>query len=222
MTIALISDIHGNYTALAEVLHKIDEMNIKDIYCLGDIVGYYSEINECCEALREYNVKSVMGNHDWYMVTKSNCPRSRSVNDCLEYQRTIIKKANYDWLCSLPHFIIKDNIFMVHGGLYNPIDEYLVPSEEYFLPIDAKYFVSGHTHVQRVDVFNDKIYCNPGSVGQPRDNNPDAAFAVFDGQEFKTFRVPYDIDKVGHLMEKAGFSGYYYGCLKTGAKNLTW
>ena len=71
MTIALISDIHGNYTALKEVLRKIDEMNIKEIYCLGDIVGYYTEINECCEALRAYNVRSVMGNHDWYLFLKT-------------------------------------------------------------------------------------------------------------------------------------------------------
>ena len=64
MTIALISDIHGNYTALKEVLRKIDEMNIKEIYCLGDIVGYYTEINECCEALRAYNVSPL-----WEIMT---------------------------------------------------------------------------------------------------------------------------------------------------------
>lgn len=138
-------------------------------------------------------------------LTKSNCPRSRSVNDCLEYQRSLITEDNYNWLCQLPHFIIKDNLFMVHGGLYNPIDEYLVPSEEYFLPIDTKYFVSGHTHVQRVEVFNDKIYCNPGSVGQPRDNNPDAAFAVFDGHDSKLSEFPMILKESDILWIKLDF-----------------
>jgi predicted phosphodiesterase len=71
--IALISDIHGNYSALHEVLLKIDSMGIDEIYCLGDTVGYYSEINECCDELRRRNVKYVMGNHDWYIAANSFC-----------------------------------------------------------------------------------------------------------------------------------------------------
>ena len=79
--IALISDIHGNFEALKEVLKKIDELGIKEIYCLGDVVGYYSQVNECCDELRRRNVKCVMGNHDWYMAYDTFCPRSRSAND---------------------------------------------------------------------------------------------------------------------------------------------
>ena len=90
------------------------------------------------------------------------------------------------------------------------------------IKVEGKYFLSGHTHLPRIDVFGDKIYCNPGSVGQPRDNDNRAAFATFDGQKFQLHRVEYDINEVGRLMEKAGFSGYYYGCLKTGARNLQW
>lgn len=220
--IALISDIHGNYTALKEVLKKIDEMGIKEIYCLGDVVGYYTQINECCEELQKRNIKTIMGNHDWYMVAKSFCPRSNSVNDCLKYQNKIITKENYDWLCSLPHYMNVGELSLVHGSWANPIDDYLEPTEEYFSRIEGKYFASGHTHNQVLKEFKEKTYCNPGSIGQPRDNNPKAAFATFDGKHFQTYRVEYDIDKVGKLMEEAGFSGYYYGCLKTGSKTLQW
>lgn len=66
--IALISDVHGNYEALKQVLSKIDEMGIQEIFCLGDVVGYYSQVNECCDALRKRQVRCVMGNHDWYMA----------------------------------------------------------------------------------------------------------------------------------------------------------
>ena len=85
--IAILSDIHGNYEALKAVLGVLDSFKIKQLYCLGDIVGYYSQVNECCNELRNRNVKCVMGNHDWYMVSGTKCLRSRSVNDCLEFQR---------------------------------------------------------------------------------------------------------------------------------------
>lgn len=220
--IALISDIHGNYTALREVLARIDRLGISDVYCLGDIVGYYSEVNECCDELRRRNIKAVMGNHDWYMAAKSFCPRSNSVNDCLQYQKKIISDENLAWIRSLPIFMAAGDLLMVHGGWCDPIDEYITPSEEYFSKIDGKYFASGHTHRQIISDFGDKVYCNPGSVGQPRDNDPRAAFATFDGSSFHLHRVEYDVDRVGELMEKAGFSGYYYGCLRTGAKKLGW
>ena len=220
--IAIISDIHGNYTALKEVLNYIDKMGIKDIYCLGDVVGYYTQINECCDELQKRKVKCVMGNHDWYMVSKTDCPRSNSVNDCLKYQRKIITKENLEWLSTFPILRQLGDLSMVHGGWINPIDEYLEPNSEYFDKVGGKYFVSGHVHIQRLKNFRDKIYCNPGSVGQPRDNYNRAAFATFNGGKFQLHRVEYDIDEVGHFMEKAGFSGYYYGCLKTGSKNLQW
>ena len=92
--IAIISDVHGNYEALKSVLAKIDEMNISDIFCLGDVVGYYSQVNECCDELRKRNVKCIMGNHDWYITANSFCPRSKSVNDCLNYQRQVITEEN--------------------------------------------------------------------------------------------------------------------------------
>lgn len=220
--IAIISDIHGNYTALQGVLKKIDEMEISDIYCLGDIVGYYSQINECCEVLQKRDVKCIMGNHDWYMVAKSFCHRSNSVNDCLKYQKKIITEKNLNWLATFPLFRQFNDVSMVHGGWCNPIDEYLEPTEDYFSRIEGNYFISGHNHHQVIEKFGEKIYCNPGSVGQPRDNDSRAAFATFDGVKFTLHRVEYDIDKIGELMDKAGFNGYYYGCLKTGSKNLQW
>lgn len=161
-----------------------------------------------------------MGNHDWYMVSGRGCPRSRSVNECLKYQRSIISEGNIKWLLKLPHAIFESNISMVHGGWDNPIDEYLIPEEAYFQKLRGKIFLSGHTHVQRVISYDSKIYCNPGSVGQPRDGDNRAAFATFDGESFELYRVEYDILKVGELMERAGFSRYYYGCLQDASPNL--
>lgn len=222
--IGLISDIHGNYVALLAVLNALDYLGVEEVYCLGDVVGYYSMVNECCDELKRRNVHCIMGNHDWYLVAGSFCPRSNSVNDCIAYQRTVLKPEHLQWLSTFPTFRTVQSIFMVHGGWTDPIDEYLNPKAEYFARVSGQRFASGHTHIQQTLRFGslDKQYCNPGSVGQPRDNNPHAAFATFDGEDFQLHRVPYDIDEIGRAMEKAGFSGYYYGCLKTGARRLQW
>ncbi len=220
--IAILSDVHGNYVALEQVLKSIDNMGIKDIYCLGDIVGYYPQVNEVCDELRKRDARCIIGNHDWYLLADSFCDRSQTVNDTLSYQKKIISKGNLAWLKSLPVHREFEGLSMVHGGWTDPIDEYLEPSREYFAKVGGKYFASGHKHIQRLEDYGDKVYCNPGSVGQPRDGDNRAAFATWDGSAFQLHRVAYDFDKVGELMEKAGFSGYYYQRLATGAKDNGW
>jgi putative phosphoesterase len=220
MKIAFISDIHGNYEALTAVLSKLDALGVSRVYCAGDVTGYYPQVNECCGELRSRQIPCVMGNHDWYMAGGGWCPRSRSVNECLSYQRGVISGENLDWLRSLPLQIREGDFQIVHGGWADPIDEYLTPTCEYFERIPGRIFISGHTHVQTLQEYGDKIYCNPGSVGQPRDGDPRAAFAVYDGENIELHRVEYDIQKIFDLMRAAGFSDYYYGCLKTGARNL--
>ncbi|HEX3568973.1 MAG TPA: metallophosphoesterase family protein [Candidatus Saccharimonadales bacterium] len=220
--IAILSDIHGNYVALERALQAIDKMNIKDIYCLGDIVGYYPQVNEVCDELRKRNAKCIIGNHDWYMLADSFCDRSQTVNDTLAYQKKIITKENLEWLKSLPVHREYKGLSMVHGGWTNPLDEYLEPSRAYFDKVGGTYFASGHKHVQRLEDYGNKVYCNPGSIGQPRDGDNRAAFATWDGSTFELHRVSYDYEKVGELMEKAGFSGYYYQRLALGAKDNGW
>ena len=102
MTTAFISDIHGNQEALQAVLSAIDALGITRIVCAGDVAGYYSEVNACCDTLRARGIPTVMGNHDWYLGGGGACLRSRSVNDCLDYQRRVITQGNLAWLRALP------------------------------------------------------------------------------------------------------------------------
>lgn len=221
--IAIVSDIHGNYIALQQVLKTIDKLGIKVICCLGDLVGYYPQINEVCGELQRRNALCVMGNHDWYLLADSFCDRSESVNDTIRHQKEIVTSDNLEWLKSLPVHREYQDLKMVHGGWVNPLDEYLrQPTKGYFEKVGGRYFASGHTHLPRVDDFGDKVYCNPGSVGQPRDGDNRAAFATWDGNAFAIHRVAYDFESVGRLMEQAGFSGYYYERLAVGAKDNGW
>lgn len=220
MKIGIISDIHGNYEALKVVLDTLDKLQVSEIYSLGDVAGYYTQINECCEELIKRSIPNVMGNHDWYL-TGGFCSRSKSANKCIEYQRKVVSESNLNWLRKSSIELVLGEIRMVHGGWSDPIDEYLnEPDESYFSSIDGKIFMSGHTHIQCLHKFKKKTYCNPGSVGQPRDEDPRAAFAVYDEGQIILHRVEYDIEKVFVLMNQAGFSDYFYGCLKTGARNL--
>lgn len=219
MSIGIISDIHGNFEALKVVLRELDRMAVTRVICLGDVVGYYAQVNECCDELRVRNIPCVMGNHDWYMASGGACPRSRSVNECLDFLRKVITAENVAWLRSFPVQRWIDDLHVVHGGWSDPIDEYLKWSPTYFAGIPGTRFASGHTHVQVLRSSSGKTYCNPGSVGQPRDNDPRAAFATYDG-EFTLHRAEYDPQPVFDLMRDAGFSDYFYGGLKTGASRL--
>lgn len=216
--IGIISDIHGNEPALTQSLQALDGMGVTAIICLGDVGGYYSQINECCDALRSREIFSLMGNHDWYLASDEGCPRSTSANRCLDYQRSVITGENLRWLKSLKSQDCIHGIQVVHGGWRDPVDEYLTPSDEYFRVIEGSAFASGHTHVPCVWTGNGKTYCNPGSVGQPRDGDPRASFATWDGSAFKIHRVLYDIAATQLQMATAGFEPYFYENLDIGAR----
>jgi predicted phosphodiesterase len=216
--LAIISDIHGNHAALVAVLGELDRMGVEKIICLGDVGGYYCQINECCETLQSRNIFSLMGNHDWYLTTGKRSPRSNSANACLDYQQRVITSGNLNWLASLPREADISGIKIVHGGWNDPIDEYLKPTKEYFAAIPGRYFASGHTHVPCLWSDGEKTYCNPGSVGQPRDGNPMAAFATWDSGSFFLHRTEYDIVSIQREMAAAGFAPYFYENLAGGTR----
>lgn len=216
--IGIISDIHGNHVALEAVLSRLDELGASQVICLGDVGGYYCEINECCETLQKRKIFTLMGNHDWYLATGESCPRSNSVNVCLDYQRSVVKAPNKQWLTSLKPQAAIGALSIVHGGWNDALDEYMVPSEHYFSNIAGTLFASGHTHVPCIWKGQNKTYCNPGSVGQPRDGDPRASFALLDGNEFTLHRIEYDIAKIQEKMKDAGFTPYFYDNLSNGSR----
>ena len=220
--IAFISDIHGNYEALKVVLDYLDKNKIDRFYSLGDVVGYNCQINEVCEELQKRKIPNIFGNHDWYMAGGGKCPRSKSANYLIEFQKEIISKENLQWLSESSLFFNFGNIRAVHGGWDNPIDEYLYDiNEQYFDEIKGSVFLSGHTHIPIIKVFNNgKIYCNPGSVGQPRDGNPKTSFAILHDGRFEIIRLKYDYEPLFREMKSYGIDDYYYGCLKYGSPKL--
>lgn len=217
--IAIISDIHGNFPALQAVMAEIEKSGCEKIISLGDVAGYYCQVDECIHLLRQRDVSNIMGNHDYYLVNNQPCPRSNAANDSLKYQRAHITSDHFQWLKSSARQIERSGASFVHGGWNDPLDEYLlVVTEDYFRDESASYFFSGHTHIQSLKVLGKICHCNPGSVGQPRDSDPRAAFALFDGERVYLRRVDYDIDKIAVAMDNCGFGSYFYEGLYAGRK----
>lgn len=218
--IAIISDVHGNYPALKAVLSEIDKLGCEQIISLGDVSGYYCMVNECIEEFRRRNIVNLLGNHDYYILGRGDCPRSYTVNRITEYQRKIITPENKAYLENSLIELDNDLLSARHGGWKDPIDEYITDFDfECVRDKKVNVFCSGHTHVQKMVKEGDKIYFNPGSVGQPRDFDSSAAFAIIknDGMiELK--RVAYNIDEIAKKMAVVGFEERTYSCLYTGER----
>lgn len=218
--IALISDVHGNYPALERVLEEIDRLGCGQILSLGDVSGYYCMINECIEELRRRKVINLLGNHDHYLIHHDACPRSTTVNICMDYQRRIISEENYRYLEGSVEEFDNGVLSARHGGWSDPIDEYIKRFD--FSAAKGrkeKIFASGHTHIQHMEQSGPLTYVNPGSVGQPRDGDSRAAFAVLeDDGGITCYRVKYDIEKIARQMRREGFSERTYECLYRGVR----
>lgn len=234
MRYAVLSDVHGNLVALETVLAKIDEIGVDTILNLGDLVGYYTEPNKCVEIIREREIPSIMGNHDVVACGKVepihfNPTAARAIL----WARQELTEDNREWLAGLPDSrIIDDTVLMVHGSVRDR-DEYLLfrPEIEHsFIALEDEYpdisvVFFGHTH-RRIYYEQDgenlyaggnseklvmregaKYLVNPGSVGQPRDGDPRAAFCVYDTEagEVTFHRLNFDIDKVAAEVREYAF-----------------
>jgi putative phosphoesterase len=212
MKIALISDIHGNYPALLAVFDRIRKENCGLVVSLGDVAGYYCMVNECIDLCRKNGVANILGNHDYYLVSGAGCPRSTTANMCIEFQRKVISPENLEWLRKSIQEYRNLHYWFIHGGWNDPLDEY-VDSFDFsrFSDCEATTFASGHTHIQKIQRNGCLTYINPGSVGQPRDGDPRAAFAVIDSAgEVSLCRAEYDIDSIAFAMKTNGFESRFY------------
>ena len=203
--IAIISDIHGNLPALRAVLDAAGRLGCDRIISLGDVTGYYAEPGGCIDLLIERGALQLLGNHDSYLVMGTGCPRSRVVNQLLEHQRKAVTPKQVRFLATLKSRHDEGANSFVHGGWTDPLDQYVYEVSEKALPGSSERYFSGHTHVQVLAEVNGKTYCNPGSVGQPRDGDSRAAFATLEGKDIALHRVAYDIDATVRAMREAGF-----------------
>lgn len=206
MEVGLISDVHGNKVALDAVL--ADMPVVDAVVCAGDVVGYNPWHADCVEAVRNREISTVAGNHDRAVVRGSAFAFNSMAGAGVEHAREQLSDEQRYWLEGLPdeRTAFEGRVNIVHGHPDDP-DRYTYPDQ--FSPRlldDESVLVMGHTHVQGHERYAEGVVVNPGSVGQPRDGDPRAAYAVVDLADLSVteHRVAYDIDRVEAAVREAG------------------
>jgi putative phosphoesterase len=216
MKIAVISDIHSNIQALSSVLREINDENPEYILCIGDLVGYGADPNEVIDELKIMdNLVCVAGNHDNAVVTGNTRKLNQDATEAVVWTQERITDRNLEFLERLKKYQALElenlHFFLVHGSPDDYLNEYIyddVPEdrlEGFFEDTEAHVLMMGHTHVPFVREVGVNTALNPGSVGQPRDNDRRASYVMVDTEkmEIQVNRVSYDIDDAAESIKKS-------------------
>jgi diadenosine tetraphosphatase ApaH/serine/threonine PP2A family protein phosphatase len=224
MRIAVLSDIHANWHALEAVLD--DCPPVDEVLCLGDVVGYGGEPKRCLDEVRSRKWPTLVGNHDRActdptILTWFNDDAARVIR----WTAQELGPKRLKWLKELPEASVSHEVLLVHGSPRDPVYEYILDAmtaEANLELLEDGVCFHGHTHVAGVFAPGDGVpshsyqrgqmqlkgpqLVNPGSVGQPRDRDPDASYGIWDvgASTFEFRRVPYDREAAKAAIRAAG------------------
>lgn len=233
MRLLVLSDLHANLTALEASLRAANG-SWDHAVCLGDVVGYGPDPNEVTTRIREISAATIRGNHDKavaeLMATDDFNPVAKLAVD---WTRSQLSNENLDWLAALPQGPLEaEGVMLVHGAFQDEDEYVFTPTQALEGLLDSTLPITfyGHTHHQGGFSYQDsqlevlqvhprpeeersalriegkkRYLLNPGSVGQPRDSDPRAGFAIADleNQVVEFWRVPYEIETVQQRMREA-------------------
>jgi diadenosine tetraphosphatase ApaH/serine/threonine PP2A family protein phosphatase len=227
MRIALLSDLHGNLHALKAVAAALPPLAPDALLCLGDVVGYGADPGACVAWARTECELVLMGNHDRQVASPDDEERfNTSALQALLWTARVLSAEERAWLAGLPYTAARGELFLAHGS---PVDPehfpyifYKSEADRALEAIELPYLAVGHTHVQGCYVQGRKLeplragmavplgpgpaLMNPGSIGQPRDGDPRAAFGILDleARTFTPHRVDYDVEGARQAILEAG------------------
>jgi predicted phosphodiesterase len=231
MRYAIMADIHANLAALTAVLDDIERRGgIKEVWCLGDVVGYGPDPHQCIELLRQYNHVCVAGNHDWAATGKIDTAYfNPDAAAACHWTARQLTPADVEYLESLPLVSPGGDFTLVHGSPKEPVWEYLLSTNsarENFAYFQSQFCLVGHSHVPLIFEQNEARSCslnefppdttltlaenrliiNPGGIGQPRDGDPRASYAIYDSENRTVthYRITYDIGATQARMMEHG------------------
>jgi putative phosphoesterase len=211
MRVALLADLHANLPALSAVLGELGAVDL--IVCLGDVVGYYADPNEVCSLIRARNISTIRGNHDAYVLGELTPHPDRKAAYRTDWTREVLEPDHLAWLRSLPtNLEFRWDKLLVRLRHATPWDEegYLYPDSDLSaIRLNANEVLAlGHTHWPMQRQCGEGLLLNPGSVGQPRDCNPMASYAILDcdtgNVEFR--RVRYDVASLQKRLCQMGWA----------------
>jgi len=226
MRAAVISDVHSNLAALEAILAAIDERAPDELWCLGDLVGYGARPNECCTIVRRRSTTCLAGNHD--LAVRGTIDLAEFSGDAgvaARWTRDVLADESLAYLNTLEPSGAAHGVELYHGSARDPVWEYVLSDDAALITFaltDSQVVLVGHSHVAlQVSVdgkgglapdgtvvrFGEMRHLlNPGSVGQPRDGDPRAAWLEVDiDAATATFhRVAYDVERTQAEIRAAG------------------
>ncbi len=235
---ALFSDIHANIDALEAVLKDIRDFPVRGVFCLGDIVGYGPEPGECVKKVRDLCSVTVLGNHEAMLLLADKILDEDwdvPIRKPLQIAKEQMSKKDLGWLKDLPITADLDPITLSHASLNEPPEFHYIheitEAEAHFAAQGTFIGFNGHTHVPAIWEENPKTFgvrcltpgdtpvrldpskrysVNVGSVGQSRDGDPRASYALYDYEHHLLLmrRVKYDVKKAQARFKKAGLPAH--------------
>jgi len=232
----VLSDVHSNLEALHSCIGDAEMHGFDRVLCLGDIVGYNANPNECIELLVEKKAICIAGNHDAACVKRLNPERfNPTARKCIEWTKEQLTDKNRKFLSELPVFFSCQFLLAVHGTPSRPLEEYMdeTNAKETLQRVAEDLVLCGHTHVpfkveergelKRIEgnatiKMAKRMVVSMPSVGQPRDGNPKAGYAILDfGKKImEVYRVEYNVEKALEKVIAAGLPEFIAGRLKKG------
>jgi len=227
MKYAIIADIHANLEALQVVLEDSKSQKCTHYVCLGDVVGYNANPKECLDIIRGMGMPCVKGNHDEYCSTETNLEGfNPHAAEAIQWTRHQLTEEDRQWLKDLKYIRLAGSFQIVHATLDGPqrwgyVFDKLAAAASFTYQNTAVCFF-GHTHVPVAFIRDSmvrggtyskfkiepgrKYFINVGSVGQPRDGNPKAAYVIYDMDEgsVELRRLDYDITAAQAKIMAAG------------------
>jgi predicted phosphodiesterase len=240
MRYAIVSDVHGNFDSLKIAMAMMEPDD--RVISLGDMVGYGPNPNECVELLRDRCVHAVLGNHDLAATENYGVEYfNDAAREAIAWTQTVLNEESRKWLNTLPYELRLPEFLLVHGAPVNYF-EYVLDKRtaaSAFDRTDAPLVFIGHTHIAEYWVKqadgsiglkhmqhggeleldpNLRYIIDVGSVGQPRDLNPEASFVFYEPEKRRVewLRYPYPIDEVQHKIHACHLPGYLADRLKIG------
>jgi predicted phosphodiesterase len=241
MRVAVVSDIHSNLHALEAVLAAIDAEPPDELWCLGDLVGYGPRPNECCAVVAERADVCLAGNHDLAVRGTIDLEDfGGEAGVAATWTRTVLEPEAQALLDRLEPHGSAHGVALYHGSARDPVWEYVLSDEGALATLDlaeSPLVLVGHSHVAlqvvdsggevaggvarggtELDLYGVRALLNPGSVGQPRDGDPKAAYLLLDldAKRASFRRVEYDVERTQREMRDAGLPEMLAGRLALG------
>ncbi len=217
MRLGIISDVHGNLHALRAVLDDLARTQESDlVVCAGDTVGYGAFPNECCREVKQISKQAVLGNHDRTALDGDTSEMNPYAARAALWTASQLDDASRQWLSSLAEgarFTLEGTRIAMFHGSPDSVDDYLYEeqtNESMLTKNGCGVMILGHTHVPFVKRFGSGIIVNPGSVGQPRDDDARASYALLETRSLacRIVRIDYDFEKAADSIRAAGLPGF--------------